>query len=247
MSRSRRWTECGLPIMTVANKRASGLLLPTIGRQPSLASILAGLGLVIMLAVVPEAIPVSVAYDGTLVVTNTNDGGPGSLRQAIADAAPGNTIEFTLTYPATITLTTGELAIAKSLTIAGPGRNLLAVSGNDASRVFRVDKPGGANQIEVAISALTIRDGHADKGGGLWNDEKLTLTTVPFRANSACDNGGSGCNGGGMYNTSSCPALTDITLVTKEQGCCATMICTASIPDGVGRVKPRFLLLAVIG
>ena len=49
-------------------------------------------------------------------VANTNDSGPGSLRQAISDAPPGETI----TVPAgTYTLTSDELTIEKSLTISG--------------------------------------------------------------------------------------------------------------------------------
>ena len=53
-----------------------------------------------------------------ITVTNSNDNGPGSLRQAIIDAAPGDTINFDVT--GTISLTTGELLINKSLTIIGP-------------------------------------------------------------------------------------------------------------------------------
>ena len=43
----------------------------------------------------------------TITVTNTNDSGPGSLRQALADANSGDTINFAVT--GTIGLTTGEL------------------------------------------------------------------------------------------------------------------------------------------
>ena len=43
----------------------------------------------------------------TITVTNTNDDGSGSLRQAIAGAHNGDTIDFRVT--GTITLTTGEL------------------------------------------------------------------------------------------------------------------------------------------
>src|SRR6476469_2936284 len=60
-----------------------------------------------------------------------------SLRDAIAAAAPGETINFapslTSGAPATILLVRGELLIDKSLTINGPAPTLLTIdaSGND--------------------------------------------------------------------------------------------------------------------
>jgi hypothetical protein len=45
-----------------------------------------------------------------VIVTNTNDNGPGSLRQALADAQNGDIIEFNLGPNAeSIMLTSGEL------------------------------------------------------------------------------------------------------------------------------------------
>src|SRR5215813_6935775 len=55
----------------------------------------------------------------TLHVTSLADSGTGTLRDTIAAAAPGDTIDFAVT--GTIALTSGELAIAKDLTLAGPG------------------------------------------------------------------------------------------------------------------------------
>src|SRR5262245_28284668 len=60
----------------------------------------------------------------TITVTNTNDSGAGSLRQAIADANDGDTIDFGVT--GTISLTTGELLVEKSISISGPGSTRLA-------------------------------------------------------------------------------------------------------------------------
>jgi len=64
---------------------------------------------------------------GDLTVINTNDS-PGSLRQALADASDGDTITFdpSLNWQ-TIGLTSGELVIDKSITIIGPGPNLVGV------------------------------------------------------------------------------------------------------------------------
>ncbi|MEG5172765.1 DUF4347 domain-containing protein, partial [Microcoleus sp. B3-D7] len=62
------------------------------------------------LALTPEAMA---DYQGslkTITVTNNNDSGPGSLRDAIASAAAGDTIEFASTLASqTITLTNGQL------------------------------------------------------------------------------------------------------------------------------------------
>ena len=48
----------------------------------------------------------------TITGTNTNDSGPGSLPQALADANNGDTINFAVTR--TIFLTSGELLLDKT-------------------------------------------------------------------------------------------------------------------------------------
>src|SRR3982750_3722011 len=72
----------------------------------------------------------------TITVTNTNDSGPGSLRQALVDANDGDTINFAVT--GTIALTSGELLVNKSITISGPGADILATNGNATYRVFHI-------------------------------------------------------------------------------------------------------------
>jgi predicted outer membrane repeat protein len=136
----------------------------------------------------------------TLMVSNTNDSGTGSLRQAIADNSTlggGNTIIFSNGVNGTITLTNGELLLTSNATILGPGPGTLSVSGNAASRVFHI-----TNGVTVAISGLTITNGAvsgsypANLGGGIWNDHStLTLSNCVVTGNS----GGNG-SGGGIYN-----------------------------------------------
>src|SRR5881296_3874140 len=90
------------------------------------------------------------AYANIITVTTTNDSGPGSLRQALADASDGDTINFDPALNGqTITLTTAELAINHAVTILGPGPNLLTVarSSQIQFRIFHV-MPGHNATIE---------------------------------------------------------------------------------------------------
>jgi predicted outer membrane repeat protein len=119
----------------------------------------------------------------TITVTNANDSGPGSLRQALADANDGDTIDFAVT--GTIGLTSGELLIDKSITISGPGADNLAVDGNAKSRVFFI----GVGRT-VTLSGLTITNGNVaiiqDNGGGIYNDHAtLTLDNCRVTENLA--------------------------------------------------------------
>ncbi|MEW6212929.1 MAG: choice-of-anchor Q domain-containing protein [Acidobacteriota bacterium] len=130
----------------------------------------------------------------TITVTNTYDSGAGSLRQAITDAAAGDTIDFSVT--GTITLTTGELTIDKDLIITGPGAMSLTVSGNNASRVFNI-----ASGVTATISSLTISNGSASGvGGGILNAGTLTIQNSTLSGNSASSGGSGGDGGGGIRN-----------------------------------------------
>ncbi|MCP4540895.1 MAG: CSLREA domain-containing protein [Chloroflexi bacterium] len=119
-----------------------------------------------------------------VTVVNTDDSGAGSLRQAISDACDGGQIDFNLTLPATITLTSGELSIAQTLTLNGPGKDLLAVSANNASRVFKI-----SGSIAVTMTGLTIRDGKtAGSGGGIHiNTADLSLYATRVISNMSGD------------------------------------------------------------
>ena len=97
----------------------------------------------------------SAASAATITVINTNDSGPGSLRQALVDANDGDTINFDSSLNGQrITLTSGELNVDKDVTISGPGAKNLAVDGNAQSRVFDVN-PGKT----VTIDGLTVANG----------------------------------------------------------------------------------------
>ena len=135
------------------------------------------------------AMPVNLRA-ATLTVTNTADSGPGTLRAALTNVVNGDTITFSVT--GTITLTSGQLNVSNSVTLLGPGSGVLTVSGNKASGVFNVT---GTN---VTISGLTIANGFADYGAGIYaggnSGSALAVSGCVLTNNSA------GGNGGGIYN-----------------------------------------------
>src|SRR5436190_4264483 len=120
-------------------------------------------------------------------VTTTADDGPGSLRDAIANAAPGETINFA--SGGTITLTSGELLIDKDLIISGPGAdNLLIQRSTDSGTPnFRIFDVLSGN---VTISGLTVSNGRADTGGGIYGQGDLTLNDCTVSGNFATESGG---------------------------------------------------------
>jgi hypothetical protein len=138
----------------------------------------------------------------TITVTNTNDSGPGSLRQALADANDGDTIQFDPALNGqTITLTSGELVVADSITISGPGPSLLAVSRNSQSSNFRIlhIQPNHT----VAISGLTISNGQLINvsGAGIFNDQStVTITNCVMSGNATDSPPATQAGGGGICN-----------------------------------------------
>jgi len=102
----------------------------------------------------------------TRTVQNNLDSGAGSLRDAVTNAKSGDTLVFAPGLNRqTITLTSDELAIKKRLDLEGPGASLLAISGNDTSRVFDISQG-----LDVEIAGLTITHGLAETAGGGGNE-----------------------------------------------------------------------------
>lgn len=123
----------------------------------------------------------------SIVVTNTNNNGTGSLRRAVANARSGTTITFAAALQGrTIKLNGTELLLTKNITIDGTNRNI-TIDADRKSRVFNI-----SNNAEVILVGLTITGGNTShRGGGAANYGKsLTIINTTVSDNSANEGGG---------------------------------------------------------
>jgi hypothetical protein len=147
---------------------------------------------------------------GTITVTNGNDHGRGSLRQAIVDASSGDTINFAPNVT-TVNLSSDELVIDKNLTITGPFAHRVTVQPNpSAFRVFHIP----SRNVTVFISRLTISNGTAvdyhafpGYGGGINSAGTLTLTDCIISGNDSPSR-----DGGGLFNDGGTMSVTRCTI-----------------------------------
>ena len=141
-------------------------------------------------------------------VTTLADSGPGSLREAVLNAKPGDSVTFGVTGKITLA---SQIVVDKSLDIVGPGMDKLTISGGGSTRVFHLT---GFSSIRV--SDLTVADGKAgaaiggpnpylhDYGGGILvgNDNSSSFpfeTNVEFTRDRFANNSAPAGSGGGVY------------------------------------------------
>ncbi len=133
---------------------------------------------------------------GGFIVTNLNDAGPGSLRQAMLDANANSGVADTINFQAGLTgiinLLTALPNINDSVTITGPGANVLTVRRDSAAPNFRIFFIPIALANGVTISGITITGGldSGGNGGGIQSFSNLTLTNVHLTGNQAVSGGG---------------------------------------------------------
>jgi len=142
------------------------------------------------------------AQSATFIVSKAADTADGncdsdcSLREAIiaANASPS---ADTITLPVgTYTLSIAGLDITASLTITGDSATNTIIDGGGVYRAFYITESSGFG-ITVEISGLTVQNGNANMGGGIYNNQSglVTITDSSISNNSAG-------SGGGIFNSS---------------------------------------------
>ena len=118
-------------------------------------------------------------------VLNANNDSEGSLRLAVSDACPNDTIFFDISLDlSTITLTGDEIIVDKNMVILGLGSEQLTISGAENSRIFNI-----SNGVNVSILELKLVNGTTtESGGAILNNGELQMTNVILENNN--DSGG---------------------------------------------------------
>lgn len=125
-----------------------------------------------------------------------------ALRQAIAGAAPGDTVQIAQDVKRIVVRS--EVLIDQPITLRGNGAFATKISGGDATRVLRIDSPGPVTltQLGIVHGRTTVDDRHSGGGGILGESGPLTLDHVFLNENrvdlGAPDDGEADQGGGGV-------------------------------------------------
>lgn len=152
-----------------------------------------------------------------ITVTNLNNSGAGSLRQALDDIAIGGTITFDPSLAGgTLNLTTGPIVPRSSVTIDASAAPGITLDGGGGDRVLVVDAG-----LDVTVSYLTLTNGYGYQlAGGVLNNGTLTLDHAAVTNNTmTTDAGDFWQGGGGIYNGSNATLnLVDSTVADNFSG-----------------------------
>ena len=140
----------------------------------------------------------------SIPVSNCNDSGAGSLRDAVDSAIDGDTIDLTALTCSTITLTSGAIAIpVDSLTIQGPNALLLNIDGGYSDRVFWHLGFGELTIADVSVSHgrkyLNEGDYGAAAGGCVFSTGNLTFNDSWANYCKVGSNDDTAVRGGAIY------------------------------------------------
>ena len=166
--------------------------------------------LVVIFSLLAGLVPASwAAPEATITVTSTNDAGAGTLRQAIIDAADGDTITFDASLDGQIILLSSRLpTITKTLTIDGDAAPTLQIQGGNSVRNgFTLEQPANVTATNLTFAAgRDLATGLA--GTMLVFDGQLALINTTINENST--------DGSIIYNIAGTVTLTNTTVSNNE-------------------------------
>jgi uncharacterized repeat protein (TIGR01451 family) len=158
-----------------------------------------------------ESADVSIELCDVALVSNANDSGVGSLRQAISGACDPAVIYFTDDFTIYLNST---LTLTKDIVLDGNGHTvtLSGDSGNDGDRDVRVLAiPAG---VDVTLNQINVEEGLSNDGGGIQNNGTLTIVDSTIHDNRTRDGN---TTSGGIHNLGTL-TLTRVTMSENSAG-----------------------------
>jgi len=142
----------------------------------------------------------SVALAANVVVNNCNDGGAGSLRQAVTDAGEGGLADLTQLSCSKISLSSELVVPHSKFSIVGPSDREVTISGSNQTRVI-AHTAGGAGVL--TIQRLRIADGNyvttgVARGGCIFSSAAVHLDKATVD-NCLVQSRSDHADGGGMF------------------------------------------------
>jgi hypothetical protein len=108
-----------------------------------------------------------------ILVTNTDDDGPGSLRYALDCALPGDTIAFATELAGDTIFLEDSIRIGKHVSIVNTHAQRITVSAANQLHLFHITGTG-----VVHLEQLNLVAGLAEIGRGLLNEGTLVLREI---------------------------------------------------------------------
>lgn len=109
-----------------------------------------------------------------VLVKNSHDSGPGSLREAVTNAVDGETIDLPVGH---YRLTSGELSTGLSLRIVGAGASKTLIDGTGTSRILE----DTSTTSTLYLSDLTVENGNSHGGQRRWTRRRWCSDSRPRR------------------------------------------------------------------
>lgn len=146
----------------------------------------------------------------TFLVTNTNDAGAGSLRNAVSIAPSGSTIKIDPSLDGqTIYLTSGQIYINKNLEFFGPPSRII-ISTNYSGRAFYIGSTASVSFILFSFhSCGYINSTSVVSGGAMYNTGNVFLRDSDFAFNTSSSL--NSVEGGAVFNSGTMEIRANIT------------------------------------
>ena len=189
-------------------------------------------------------VPASKASAATLPVTNCQDSGPGSLRDVVAHAVSGDTIDMSTLACREIDLTSGAITIAqRDLSLVGGPPGLMKLDAGHRSSVFRHLGTGRLRIRRMNIANGFYSSSPESFGGCLYSAGRIELLNSKVHGCRVKGSGSDFAAGAGIYALGAVRVVYSwVTGNTAEYGYGGGIVTRAGLTINHGHISDNWAL-----